>query len=249
MKHHIFSTALLAVAFTSTAYAVDDPNFGAQSLRGEIGTKGVFLTIPYDEVRYGNGDNKAYIKPEEYKMMYSDSIGGKVTCPAIKGPGLKGLNYHQFKNGIECSWKSRPGSNAEIITFTLMPGGDTGKSPKHYRGKNKVVTWKGTIYDANGQGVVKQGYKATLKLDMYDYRNGNSHKAFVFKKNHKVKLGDFTSTKGSIRDFICDFNGQKINVLKGHAPVGQFGKKGVKCTYMLKQNGKDPHYYGEVVFK
>ena len=131
-------------------------------------------------------------------MMYSDSIGGKVTCPAIKGPGLKGLNYHQLKSGIECSWKSRLCSNAEIITFTLMPGGDTGKSPKHYRGKNKVVTWKGTIYDANGQGVVKQGYKATLKLDMYDYRNGNSHKAFIFKKNHKVKLGDFTSTKGSI---------------------------------------------------
>ncbi|MBC7004132.1 hypothetical protein BIZ37_16335 [Photobacterium sp. BZF1] len=255
MKKLALSTLSLAcISVTSPALALfDDPLFGEKKLRGEIGDTGVYVEYDLDQVNYRSGSsNKAYIKPEEYKIsvdpLLKYSIGGKVTCDKFRGPGLKGLDHFDYSAGVDCQWKSRPGSNAEIVAFKLTPANGNQVQPKYYRGRNGIKNLKGVIYDADLDGNELQSFTVTLPMDMYDYRNGNSHKAFILPTNRKVNLGDFSSSFGSLRNFKCNFNGRNIRVNADHDTVGLYGTKKVDCTYELDRNGKDPHYLGTVTF-
>jgi hypothetical protein len=235
LSHSAFSAT---VSHSSSQFFNDKVDLGGMTYE---------ISVNLDVVNYGNGSShKAYIKPEEYKLKIApELIRGKITCPAISGPGLKGFDGSDARKGLACSWKSKPGNNATVTQFNLpLKNNGNGVQPRFKRFNENSKTLKGTFAptDANGE-LTGESYKLYLTMDVVDYRNGNSHKAFIKSERAGHSLDESALANGW-RVTGCS-NGMKSNGVDGI-----YGKR-PKVTCELKRgNGNQPsHNEGTVVLK
>ena len=162
-------------------------NLGSHMFEGYYG--GHRVSVLLDHVNAGPSmSDQVYIKPEDYKLTIEPKLTqGKITCVGIKGPGVKGWHGTESPT-VDCQWKSNPGSRALIEPFKLYlttnPAAPTEPRFRAYRPMHKTA--KGTVTLTDGSGSTVLSAKATLKYDVVDYRNGNSHKAFIGRRHYTI---------------------------------------------------------------
>ena len=169
---------------------IPDLNQGSHRLEGTFKFNGVTYTskIAMDQLNYGNGNgHKTFIIPEDYKLSTSPDFervsGRRVECASLKGPGLKGIDGNDISRGVDCVFYPKYGSSeSERVYFKLSSKSGSDPSAPLFRSiKPDGKTLKGQVvlYTDPSMTEVDSLYTVTLSLDVADYRNGNSHKAFI----------------------------------------------------------------------
>lgn len=148
------------------------------------------VTVALDQVSYNNDvTQSAFLKPEDYKAVVTPLEGAppfkgggkRVTC--LKGPGVKGFGPNPM---VMCTAKEGNGSKAPKQDFLMeleeLPPEAVPAKARNRGLKINGKTLKGTI----------AGKPVFLTLDVMDYRNGNSHKAFIKAEagGHKVDVSE-----------------------------------------------------------
>ena len=179
------------------------------------------IRVALDMVDYRNGtSHKAWLKPEDYRIDRG-TWTGLLNCPAIAGPGLKGVSAGASPT-ITCTWKagygSAPSGTVQLTPGTpkLMPPEPLFKAMRFGRTTLRgSFTWNGVEY------------AYSVLTDMADYRNGSSHKAWLKPEDYKLTSAD--EFPGAVSCPAVAGAGVKL-VAAGRSPV-------VSCTWKWPSAG------------
>lgn len=211
-------------------------DFGATPMIGtftdDAGTEHT-VQLLLDLVSYRNGDShKAWLKPEDYKLVRPtfSAAGQQITCPEIAGPGLKAISAGTGPV-VECTWKNGTGS-APSGSFSLVRGGSLSAALplfKSFRARGKTIV--------GGLTHLGTTYTLRLDLDVADYRNGTSHKAYLKPEGYSVDRGGYTG------QLNCPTDGPGTKLVSaGAAPA-------LTCTWKVGNGAQPPENQGTVTLQ
>lgn len=191
MRKTILLTSLLACA-TLQADDVNYRHIQSHQLMGGLLVGDMIYGTATLVDQFKTPGGKVYVQPEDYKLTHFSmpaagtfpldatfgAIQGKINC-SFDGSGIRGFTQRQVNHGIDCTWKSGAGSDAEVKDFQLflIESGlsDAEKNHPYYRDYHIAAkTLKGNLVVDDYLDV-----PVSLDLDAAEYRSGNNHTVYI----------------------------------------------------------------------
>lgn len=172
-------------------------SLGETTLSGVVEHNDVTYTLrlKLDRVSYQSGvSHKVWIKPEDYKIDKGGFSGNLSNCISsfgqnVLGTGVRGVSSASAPT-VTCDWKvgfgnQPPGNLGEV---TLTEGGALVEADPRFRSFNAGGKTISGTFEYNGVE-----YTVSQLLDVLDYRNGTSHKAWTKPQGYQLDRGAFPS--------------------------------------------------------